>query len=54
MRKRLVIGLAMALGFLISVPLFAHHGNASFATDKNAYLEGDGHTDGFTPAPIFC
>ncbi len=40
MRKRLVIGLAMALGFLISVPLFAHHGNASFATDKTLTLKG--------------
>ncbi len=40
MRKRLVIGLAMALGLLISVPLFAHHGNASFATDKTLVLKG--------------
>ena len=40
MRKRLVIGLAMALGLLVSVPLFAHHGNASFATDKTLILKG--------------
>ena len=40
MRKRLVIGLAMALGLLVSVPLFAHHGNASFATDKTLTLKG--------------
>jgi len=40
MRKRLVIGLAMALGLLVSVPLFAHHGNASFATDKTLVLKG--------------
>ncbi len=40
MRKSLVIGLAMALGLLVSVPLFAHHGNASFATDKTLILKG--------------
>ena len=40
MRKRLVIGLAMALGLLVSIPLFAHHGNASFATDKTLVLKG--------------
>lgn len=40
MRKRLVIGLAMALGLLVSVPLSAHHGNASFATDKTVTLKG--------------
>ncbi len=40
MIKRLVIGLAMALGLLVSVPLFAHHGNASFATDKKVILKG--------------
>ena len=40
MRKRLIIGLAMALGLLVSVPLFAHHGNASFATDKTLILKG--------------
>ena len=40
MTKRLVIGLAMALGLLVSVPLFAHHGNASFATDKTLTLKG--------------
>jgi hypothetical protein len=40
MRKSLVIGLAMALGLSVSVPLFAHHGNASFATDKTLTLKG--------------
>ena len=40
MRKSLVIGLAMALGLLVSIPLFAHHGNASFATDKTVVLKG--------------
>jgi len=40
MRKSLVIGLAMALGLSVSVPLFAHHGNASFATDKTVTLKG--------------
>jgi hypothetical protein len=40
MRKSLVIGLAMALGLLVSIPLFAHHGNASFATDKTLVLKG--------------
>jgi len=40
MRKSLVIGLTMALGLLVSVPLFAHHGNASFATDKTIVLKG--------------
>jgi Family of unknown function (DUF6152) len=40
MRKSLVIGLTMALGLLVSVPLFAHHGNASFATDKTLILKG--------------
>jgi len=38
MKNRLVILLAM--GILISVPLFAHHGAASFATDKTAVLKG--------------
>jgi len=40
MRKSLVIGLTMALGLLVSIPLFAHHGNASFATDKTLVLKG--------------
>ena len=40
MRKSLVIGLTMALGLLVSIPLFAHHGNASFATDKTLILKG--------------
>jgi hypothetical protein len=30
----------MALGLLVSVPLSAHHGNASFATDKTVTLKG--------------
>jgi hypothetical protein len=45
MSKRLVIVLTMTLGLLVSIPLFAHHGSASYALDKQ---------DGFTPAPIFC
>ena len=40
MSKRLVVALTMALGLLVSVPLFAHHGNASFATDKKVILKG--------------
>ena len=38
MKNRLVILLAMRI--LIPVPLFAHHGAASFATDKTAVLKG--------------
>ena len=35
MRKRLIVVCLAALGFLpISVPLFAHHGNAAFDTGK--------------------
>ena len=37
MRNRLVILLAVAVGLLISVPMFAHHGAASI-------LSGDGNT----------
>jgi hypothetical protein len=40
MSKRLVIALTMTLGLLVSVPLFAHHGSASFASDKTAVLKG--------------
>ena len=40
MRKSFVIGLTMALGLLVSIPLFAHHANASFATDKTLVLKG--------------
>lgn len=40
MKKRIVIAVAMALGLLVSVPLFAHHGNASYATDKTLILKG--------------
>jgi hypothetical protein len=38
--KRLFITLTMTLGLLVSVPVFAHHGNASFATDKTVVLKG--------------
>jgi hypothetical protein len=40
MRNRLVVVLAVTVGLLISVPLFAHHGGASFLTDKNVTLKG--------------
>lgn len=40
MSKRLVIALTLTLGLLVSVPLFAHHGNASYATDKRVTLKG--------------
>lgn len=40
MSNRLVIALAMILGFGVSVPLFAHHGAASFSTDKKVVLKG--------------
>ncbi len=40
MSKRLVVGLTMTLGLLGSVPLFAHHGSASYATDKKVILKG--------------
>src|SRR5437879_11923453 len=39
MSKRLVIAL-LTLGLLVSVPVFAHHGSASFATDKKVTLKG--------------
>jgi Family of unknown function (DUF6152) len=37
---RLVIFLGVALGILISVPLFAHHGGATLYTDKPVTLKG--------------
>ena len=40
MGKRLVIALTMTLGLLVSVPLFAHHGSASYATDKKVTVKG--------------
>jgi uncharacterized protein DUF6152 len=40
MSKRLVVALTMTLGFLVSVPLFAHHGSASYALDKQVTLKG--------------
>jgi uncharacterized protein DUF6152 len=40
MSKRLVIGLTVTLGLLVSVPLFAHHGNASYATAMKVTLKG--------------
>ncbi len=41
MRRKLLAGLALAAGVLImSVPLFAHHGNAAFDTSKKLTLKG--------------
>ena len=40
MNKRLVIGATITLGLLVSLPLFAHHGSASYATDKKVTLKG--------------
>ena len=40
MSKRLVIALTLTLGLLVSVPLLAHHGSASYATDKTVTLKG--------------
>jgi hypothetical protein len=40
MSKTLVVALTMTLALLISVPLVAHHGSASFATDKKVTLKG--------------
>lgn len=40
MSKKLVIALAMNLGLLVSVPLLAHHGAASYATGKTVTLTG--------------
>jgi hypothetical protein len=40
MRNRLVIVLAVAVGLLVSVSMFAHHGGASFATGEQITLKG--------------
>jgi hypothetical protein len=41
MRNRLIAAVAMAIGLLIvSVPLFAHHGNAEFNTEKTVTVKG--------------
>ena len=40
MGKKLVIAITMTLGLLVSVPLFAHHGSASYALDKQITLKG--------------
>jgi hypothetical protein len=40
MNKRLVIALTMTLGLLVSVPLLAHHGSASYELDKTVVLKG--------------
>jgi hypothetical protein len=39
MSKKLVIA-TITLGLLVSVPLFAHHGSASYSTDKQVILKG--------------
>src|SRR5579884_4153621 len=38
--SKLIVVLTMTLGLGVSVPLFAHHGSASFATDKKVTLTG--------------
>ena len=40
MRNRLVILLAVAVGLLVSVPLLAHHGNASASGGEPVTLKG--------------
>ena len=40
MSKKIVIALTITLGLLVSVPLFAHHGSASYASDKKVTLKG--------------
>ncbi len=40
MSKRLVMAMTMTLGLLVSVPMFAHHGSASYALDKQVTLKG--------------
>lgn len=40
MKKRLVVALAITLGLSVSIPLFAHHGSASYTTDKKVTLTG--------------
>lgn len=40
MRRGLVIVSAVAVGLLIPLPLFAHHGSAAFDTGKKVTLKG--------------
>jgi hypothetical protein len=40
MNNRLVVALTVALVLLVSITMFAHHGSASFATDKTVALKG--------------
>ena len=40
MRNRLVIMFAVAVGLLISVPLFAHHGGTNLYTDRPVTMKG--------------
>jgi hypothetical protein len=40
MRNRLITTVAVAVGLLIAVPLFAHHGNAAFDTEKTVTVKG--------------
>jgi hypothetical protein len=40
MKKNLVIVLIVAMGLINSAPLFAHHGAASIASDKEITLKG--------------
>lgn len=40
MREKLVIALITTVGLLVSFPLFAHHGSASYALDKKVVLKG--------------
>lgn len=40
MTKRLVIASTISLGLLVSIPLLAHHGSASYALDKQVTLKG--------------
>jgi hypothetical protein len=40
MNSRLVLAAVTALGLLITLPLFAHHGSAAFDTGKKVTLKG--------------
>lgn len=40
MSKRLIVAFTITLGLLVSIPLFAHHGSASYALDKQVTLKG--------------
>lgn len=40
MRSRLVIVLALVIGLMVPLPLFAHHGSAAFDTGKKVTLKG--------------